>query len=301
MTGTRLLHIAILLVMGAVWGLQFAMLKLASTGGHAEITLVFYAMLADAIVFGIVVTIRKSWFPWNGRLAFFFGYIAILGYVVPMLAVLYAGPHLSAGLLTLIASLAPVVAIAIALLKQSEHVSGKRIGAVGLGLAACVLVLWPELRLPDHGSLGWLLMVFIVPFMFGYQAVYIASNWPTGLDSLQVAFGEVVIAAIFLLPLHLAAGDWVGYDPSWPPAQIGIVVFTVASLLEAILFFYLVQHAGGVLVSFGSFISLFAGILWGTALFGETHDAVFWTAIAVTCGALALLTFDKAEHRKQDA
>ena len=298
MTATRLLHVAILLVMGAVWGLQFAMLKLASGGGHAEISLVFYAMLAGAVFFGVVVAIRGAWFPWTGRLVFFLAYIAVLGYVVPMLAVLYTGPHLSAGMITLIASLAPVVAIAIALLKRSEFVSGIRIGAVALGLAASMLVLWPELRLPDHGSLGWLGVAFVIPIMFGYQAVYISAHWPTGLDSLQIAFGEVVVAALCVLPLHLTVGDWIAYDPAWPPAQIGIAVFTVSSLLEAILYFYLVQHAGGVLVSFGSFVSLFAGILWGMTLFGERHDAVFWFAIAVTCGALALLVFDKAEHKK---
>ena len=48
-------------------------------------------------------------------------------------------------------------------------------------------------------------------------------------------------------------------------------------------------------VSFGSFVSLFAGFFWGMTLLGEQHGAPVWIAIALVTLALYLVTVSRRE------
>jgi len=63
---------------------------------------------------------------------------------------------------------------------------------------------------------------------------------------------------------------------------------------------YLVRTTGGVLVSFGTFVSLFAGIGWGVLIFRESHDVSIWLAVAVLVLALMLVTWEiRRSHPSQ--
>ena len=78
----------------------------------------------------------------------------------------------------------------------------------------------------------------------------------------------------------------------WSLAETGILVFVVSGLIEVVLYFYIIQNTGGVLVSFSFFISLFAGIAWGMVIFGEGHGIIVWSAVGILLGSLGLLCFD---------
>lgn len=284
----------LLFVMGGAWGLQFAMLKLAAEAGRSEISVLFVALVPISLLFCALLALRRAFFRLTGEIAAFLVITGLLGYVIPLIAVLYVAPQVSAGVLTLVASFTPVVTVAIALLLRSEPVSRRRILAVGLGAVAAVLLLLPQIELPSFGALEWLLIAFLVPLAYGYESIYVATHWPKNLDSLQVVTGEAVTAALVLLPFHVTLGDSLAFDPSWPMDQIAIGVFVAAGVLEVMLYFYLIRQTGGVLVSFGTFISLFAGIAWGMILFSERHDAPVWGAVLVLVAALWLVAFDKS-------
>ena len=62
------------------------------------------------------------------------------------------------------------------------------------------------------------------------------------------------------------------------------------SYLEVYVYFYVLRHAGAVFVSFGSFVSLFAGFFWGWTLLGETHASSVWVAVGLVALALYLIS-----------
>jgi drug/metabolite transporter (DMT)-like permease len=282
-------HLAALLVMGSIWGLQFAMLKLAAQGGYSELTALTVALSLIAVVFVAAMALRGAFFLPSRPMVFFLIFTALLGYVLPMAVVLFAAPHIPAGVMALVASFTPLVTVTLAFLLKSEAVSGRRLLAVGLSAVSVILLLLPELRLPDAGKLEWLLIAFLVPLMFGYESIYIDQHWPTGMDTFQVVTAQVVCAAAMVLPLYLLFGEPVSFDPAWPDAQTGVAVFALIGVVEVILYFYLIKQTGGVLVSFGSIISLFAGVFWGMIIFSETHGGAIWAAILMLAVAIALL------------
>ena len=76
------------------------------------------------------------------------------------------------------------------------------------------------------------------------------------------------------------------------------LVFVAAGIIETLLYFLLIKYAGGVFVSFGTFISLFAGIAWGIALFAEVHPASTWVAVIALFASLALVCTDRIRETK---
>ena len=279
--------------MGSIWGLQFAMLKLAAEGGYSEITVLTVTLGLMALCFVILLILRRAYFRPNARALLFLFITALMGYVAPMAALLYSAPHLPAGVITLVAAFAPLVTVAIALILKTERVSRRRLFAVSLSAIGAILVIAPEITLPDAGKLEMLLVAFLVPLIFGYESIYVDTHWPRELGTFQVVTGEVVLAAFMVLPLYFIAGEPVAFDPTWPEAQTGIVIFCLVGVVEVVLYFYLVKQTGGVLVSFGSFISLFAGVFWGMLIFDERHGPLIWGAVFLVGLSLILLSRDR--------
>ncbi len=285
-----------LLVMGAAWGLEFSMLKLAAEAGFPGPGILLVTLALISAVFCVLLTLRRGWYLPTGRVLVFLAVVSLLGFVLPLLAALWAAPHVAAGTMTLIASFTPLVTVATALAFRTERVSPRRILAVALGMAAALLVLVPEARLPSGGNLIWLLVVFVVPLTYGVESVYVSVTWPPGLDPLQVVTGQALMTLLMLIPVHLLVGEPLVYDPAWPVGQTAILVVAACVLVEVLLYFLIISRTGGVLVSFSMYISLFAGIAWGWAIFGEQLGLAVWFAIAVLAAGLALTVPPRAQR-----
>ncbi|MEO1139408.1 MAG: DMT family transporter [Pseudomonadota bacterium] len=285
-----LLASGLLLVMGMMWGLQFAMLKLAARGGYSEPAVLLIALVLLSIAFTALLLLRGARLRLDARLLVFLLMIATLGYVIPLIATLATVPVLSAGVLSLVACLSPVAALFASVLMRTEHVAPRRVVAVALGLVSVALLLVPELVLPEGGRTFWILVALLVPLCYGIESVYIARHWPGGMSPLQVVTAQTIAATLIVAPLCLI---WAGPFPSLGPdgpglPELGIAIFVIAGVVESLIYLWLIRHTGGVFVNFGTFISLFAGIAWGIVLFGEAHPATTWLAVAVLVLALGL-------------
>ncbi|MYH91595.1 MAG: DMT family transporter [Gammaproteobacteria bacterium] len=277
-----------LVVMGVLWGLQFSMLKFAalSEAGIIDILmlmLVFLSLVYSAYVLYVGDSLRfpASWIP-------FLLITALLGYVLPLGITLLVAPYIAVGTISLIACLAPIVTVALALAFRTEQVSASRVFAIVLGLVSTLLILLPELQLPGLGALGWMVVALGIALVYGIEPVYVHARWPAAMTSPQLIAGEAIAAAVLLLPFFLLQGNPLGLlslgrDALWP-----LAVYVLAGIVETLLYFHLIRTTGGVFVSFGTFVSLFAGIAWGMLLFSEKHAMHVWLAVVFLIGALLL-------------
>ena len=283
---------ALLLVMGILWGLQFAMLKQAAQGGYSDLTVMMIALILLSIIFLLIAIIKRERFRPSMTLFVFFVVTAFFGYVAPLAAALYAASELSAGVLVLFASMTPLITISIVLLLRTETVSAGRIVAVGLGILSVTLILWPEFELPNRGKALWMLVALVIPVSFGTESVYTARFWPAGLSALHAVTGATVAAAFLVAPVFILSGNSFPEALSWNDAEVAILVFVGAGVIESLLYFVLIQKTGGVFVSFGNFVSLFAGLIWGILLFSEVHTNFTWFAVGILIAALVLASKD---------
>ena len=291
----------VLLLMGMTWGLQFAMLKLAVERGRSELNVMLMALVLISVVYAVLVALRGHTFRLNRENLVFFVIIAILGYILPMGATLYAAPHLPAGIITLFASLSPIVTFAVAIGLRTERVSRTRIWAMLLGCVSALLVLGPQVELPGYGALGWMLLVLLVPLTYGVESIYVDARWPEGMGVLELGLGEAIVAAILTLPLFFLFGEPASFGIGFSVADLAIVVFVLCGVFEILMYFWLIRTTGGVLVTFGTFVSLFAGIAWGMAIFAERHGPLVWLAVLFLVGALALVCLDTARSARREA
>ena len=58
-------HLILLLVMGACWGLQFAMLKLAAQVDYSDISLLMISLVLIGLIYSVALTVRGEWFAIN--------------------------------------------------------------------------------------------------------------------------------------------------------------------------------------------------------------------------------------------
>ncbi len=296
----QLVYVFAVIVQGAAWGTQFVMLKLAAEGGYDELTVLFIAMFLLSACYFVILLVRRSRFRLTVKSLEFFAITGLLGYALPLAATLHAAPHLPAGVITLMICFTPVISIAVALLARTERVSRTRLVAVALGMAAAVMVLAPQLSLPELGILEWMLLVGLVPLCYGIESIYVDRHWPEGFDIWQVGFGEAAAAMILVAPLVIVFGEpWP--EPTWTTAEAGIVVFSLIGLVEIVLYFWLINRTGGVLVNFCVFAALLAGIAWGIVLFGERHDMAVWGAAALLLAAMALLARETINEARKGA
>jgi len=280
---------ALLVVMGSMWGLQFAMLKIAAGSGYSDMSLMMLAISLLAVIFLAITAVRGELYRPGRQLLRFFVVTGALGYIIPLLTVLWVAETLSTGVLSMMGSLAPVVAVLIALYLRTEPVSGKRLAAVGLGLLSVLVILLPQLDLPGYGAAPWMLIALAVPLCFGIESVYIARHWPEGLNPMQVLAGESVFACLLVAPVYLLVQGLPDITLAWTGAEAAIAVFVAAGVVESTIYFVLIRRTGGVFVQFGTFVSLFAGIGWGIVLFSETHSALVWGAVGLLVVALWLV------------
>ena len=297
----RWLPLIVLLLMGTLWGLQFAMLKLAVESGRSELNVLLMALVLISVVYAILVALRGRAIRVTRENVVFFVIIAVLGYILPMGATLYAAPHLPAGIITLFASLSPIATFAVAIGLRTEPVSRIRIGAMLLGCVSALLVLGPEAELPGYGAIGWMLLVLIVPLTYGVESIYVAARWPKGMGVLELGLGEAIVAAILTLPFFFLFGEPASFGIGFSVADLAIVVFVLCGIFEILMYFWLIRTTGGVLVTFGTFVSLFAGIAWGMVIFSERHGPPVWLAVAFLVGALALVCLDTARSARREA
>lgn len=295
----RPLSILILVAMGTTWGLQVAMLKLALEAGYLETQVMLCVLMLVALAYLGILTLRGNLYRFTRQHLGFFAITAVLGYLVPMAATLYAARALTAGMLALLISLAPLFTFAAAALFRTEKISALRLLAMLLGIVAATIVLLPQTDLPDYGLLPWILLALLIPFCYGVESVYIDVKWPQGLDVLQVGFGEAVMAAILIVPLMLIRGEPLWFDWQWNPGSYAILIFAAGGVIEVVMYFWLIKTTGGVLVSFATFVSLFAGIGWGMLLFAESHPHWLWLAVSVLVVALLLVSLDAMQTKRR--
>ena len=247
-----IVSVTALLAMGTIWGLQVSMLKLAIQGGHHELNIMLIALFLVSVIYLGITALRGDWFRVTGAHYRFFLVTAVLGYIIPMAATLFAARHIPAGILVLLIALSPICTFAAALGFKTESVSRLRILALVLGCISAAIVLSPNVESGGNESLPWLILALVIPICYGIESVYIDANWPGGLNVVQIGMGEAVAATILSVPLVMVFGELQSLSIAWSIAELAIVVFVLSGVIEVFLYFYLIKTTGGVLVSFAN-------------------------------------------------
>ena len=90
---------ALLLLLGAAWGITQPLSKIAVSEGYRHFGIIFWQFMIGAILLGAITWVRGRRLPWEGRHLALYVIIALIGTLLPNSASYTAAIHLPAGIL----------------------------------------------------------------------------------------------------------------------------------------------------------------------------------------------------------
>ena len=198
------------------------------------------------------------------------------------------------GIMAVIMSFVPIFTYSISLIVRIERFFWLRTAGIVVGFTGALLIVVPRSSLPDPSMAIWVMLGFGAPLLHAIAYVTLSEkSRPADVDSLTLSSGTLFAAALFALPLAIALGKF--QFLGWPPTR-GETALIAHSLLAAVNFyaiFELIRIAGPTYMTQANFLSVGFGVVFGLLLFGESHSALVWIAIALMLVGVALVNWKR--------
>ncbi|GHE03134.1 hypothetical protein U879_19255 [Defluviimonas sp. 20V17] len=278
---------ALLMLLGAGWGLTQPLSKIAVSTGYQPLGLLFWQLVVSALVLGALVAALGKGLP-RGRAAWrMCAIIALVGTLIPNSFSYLSISHLPSGVTSIVLSIVPMFAFPIALGMGIDRFSPLRLTGLGLGLAGVALIALPHGSLPDRAAVLWLPVALIAPVFYALEGNIVAKWGTAGLDPIQLLFGASLVGLAFALPAAVASGQFIAPRPAGPEAAL--VALSVLSSLVYAGYVWLIGRAGPVFAAQVSYLVTGFGVLWAMLILNERYSAWVWSAFAVMLLGLALV------------
>jgi drug/metabolite transporter (DMT)-like permease len=294
--GARFLTFVLVLLLGACFGLQYAMARLMGTSHVNPIGALFMIHLVLALLFVTTLVSARHTFRLTPSLMLYFGAVALFANVGQLGIELAVARHVTAGELTLIVSLLPMVVLTLAAILRTERLNGRKFLGIILGFASTTALLLPA-ALEGHSALGWLIITFAAPVSQAIGSIIMARFWPRQLDALQVATGTLLAGTLMLAPAAALTGSSMGFDAALGANGVALLGFGATVAGEFYLFAALTRRGGAVTASCADFAGVLAGLAFGYLFFTEVPTA--WMALAAVLCAVALGLTTSAEPQSR--
>jgi drug/metabolite transporter (DMT)-like permease len=295
---SRLLRLVLgplaLLAMGTIWGLGFALAKLAGENGAHPIGLVLWETIGSgALLLAVCVLLgrfpRRQWtylryYMING----------LLGFTIPGPLLFWIAPQLPVAVLTLMIPMAPLLTYVLILFLRTERFDIWRAFGVLLGFTGVGLIVLPEGSLPEPGLIGWVLLGLAASCFYALQNLYIALRSPPDADVLTQTTGMLILGGLAAIPLAAGAD---GFLLPVFPMTIAVKAASAMLLINAammLIFVWVVRTIGPVFASQTANAIVLAGVFWGWVIFGEILSSWVWGAILAMAAGVALVTLRPA-------
>ncbi|MCU0571168.1 MAG: DMT family transporter [Oculatellaceae cyanobacterium Prado106] len=277
----RGLEIAELLLLAALWGGSFLLMRIAAPvlGPiwliELRVLLAGLALLPILFRFNLWHEVQRNW-----RALFVVGCI---NSAVPFALLAFASVSLPAGFTSILNATAPLFGVIVASVWLKERLTLTRIVGFVLGFSGVVILMgWQAIATTPAFVLA-VLAGLLAALMYAFAAPYIRQKL-AGVPSLVVATGSQLGAAILLLPaLPFTV-------PQQTPTTIIIIAVVALALLSTafayILYFRLIQTIGSTKALTVTYLIPLFAMLWGAMVLQETITP----SMILGCGLILLGT-----------
>lgn len=278
---------ALLVLLGAGWGLTQPLSKIAVSTGHGPFGLIFWQLTIGVLVLGMVQLARRRALPLGRSALMWYAALALVGTLVPNSTMFVSMAHLPAGVMSLILSLIPIMAFPIALAFGTDRFSAFRLLGLLAGLGGVALLVRPGV-LPA-GALAFLPLALVAPFMYAIEGNMVARWGAGGLGPVTLLLGASAVGAVLALPLALATGQWIDPRAGIGAPELALMASATIHALVYAAYVWLVGRAGATFAAQVSYLVTGFGMLWAMALLGESYAGAVWGAMALMFAGLFLV------------
>ncbi len=281
--------IATLAFLGAGWGLAIPLSKIAVSEGYRHFGLVFWQLVISGAILGVLTVARGRNLPLGRAQIRMYLVIALIGTVLPNSASYQAAVHLPAGILAILLALVPMFAFPIALMMSTDRFSWSRLGGLGCGLLGVILLVRPEMGLPERSMIAYIPLALVASAFYGLEGNVVAKWGTAGLDPVQLLFGASVFGVFVSAPLAMGTGHWIDPRPPWGAPDFALALGSVIHAAVYCGYVWLVSRAGAVFAAQVSYLVTGFGVVWAMLLLGERNSGWVWAAMALMFVGLFLV------------
>lgn len=287
-----ILPVALLIGLGSMWGLGFALAKIAFSHGIAPLGYVFWQTAAGGTLVLVISSLMGQRPRAGPRYLRYYLLIGVCALAAPNAIGYTVLVHLPVSIWALIINFVPLFTYTVALSIGYERLQSVRLAGLGFGLAGVLLLIVPDASLPDRSMVPWVLLGIATPLCYGISNVLMATMRPKGALSMGLAAGMTLAAALALLPAVLVTGSM--YVPDLSALTLGDAALAgqVAITASGYVIFHEIQRmAGPVFAGFVGFAVTLSALTWGMVLFGEQPGGWIYLSMVLVLTGMALVNF----------
>jgi drug/metabolite transporter (DMT)-like permease len=301
----RLADILTLLVLTALWGSAFAVIKV-TVGEIPPMTIATGRVVVASVLLVAFLPLMgvkfSALFKADGRMWRQFFVLGLLGNGIPFSLVGFGQERIDSSLAAILIGTMPIFTVLLARgFKVERHLSARHFLGVAIGFGGLIVLMGPEALsgLSDVGNLAALvgqLAIVGAAFSYAANAVYgrvLTEDMPISL----LAAGNMLACAIVMVPLTLIVNKPWTLDPSW--ASVGWVIWLgVGSTAFGVwIYLRLLLSAGPTFAALINYMIPGLGIVVGTLWLGELVGPRELAALALILVAMALIRTRNARDK----
>ncbi|MGB3725823.1 MAG: DMT family transporter [Glaciecola sp.] len=274
----KAIDFAELLLLGAIWGASFILIKRAAPEIGIFMLVELRAIGATLLLLPLVFLKRKLrdvYTYWPHLLV-----VGLLNTAIPFCLFNYSLLHIQAGLAAILNATAPMFGVLVAFLFLKERIGVWGLLGILLGFFGVVLISY-EQTTGQNATILPILAILLATLCYGLAAAYL-KRYLGHINSFALAGGSQLFTALVLMPLAI-----INLPASMPSTQAissALILAFVCTGLAYVLYFDLIAKVGvSRALTVGYLVPLF-GIIWGYMVLNESLSA-----FALAGGALVLI------------
>jgi drug/metabolite transporter (DMT)-like permease len=274
-------EVALLLLLGALWGVPFALTKL-SLETIPPVTLTAARVLLAATVLWTFVIVLKREVPLRPEFLFRLFIQASVGCIIPYTFIAFGQRTVDSGLTAILNSATPLFVYLISVLwTHHERTTFSRLSGAVVGLSGVVLVVGTSALLGLRGQSVGQAAILLATFSSAFSVIH--GRRFTEVAPEVVAAGTLTCAALVLIPASLLVDEPWRIIPSVRSLAALVANAAFATALGFVLYFRLIRTVGSMSTASTSYLKPAVSVIIGCALLSEPFT---WT---LAIGLIAVL------------
>jgi drug/metabolite transporter (DMT)-like permease len=290
------MNMGLWVVLALMWSSAFLAIKVAVPTVAPLVIVACRMVIGTGIVLLVFALARKS-FPRDGRSWLVMGIAGLLGNIIPFTLIGYGEQHVDSGLAALLMGIAPVVTVLFApLFDQEEHLTGRVLVGVALGLAGLVVLFGPAILRDLGRDLLGQGAILGAALCYAFTSLFLRRF--NRLDPLTTTAGSMTVGTLCVGTLVLAQQGGGGFTPDDPAVWAILYLGVVPTALAMLIYFHLLPRIGAPRLTQINFVVPVVGSLLGMLVLRESPGPTVLLALPLIVAAVGLVVFRPAAQGK---
>ena len=284
---------ALLLVLGAIWGASFLMIKVAGQA-FAPLTLAFLRVLIGSVCLRLMLHGRGIEPPRGPLARRRFAVVGLFSIFIPFALISWGTMRIPSGSSAILNGTMPLFTAIVAHLVGEARLTWRSAAGVLVGFVGVVVLALPNLRGGMLEGLWGQLAVLVAAMSYGVGIVYArrkVNQWPP----LAAAYGQVAYGCAWLLPFALLEKPWQA-TPTLPAVVSLVILGAVGTAIAYAIYYELLAKGGATFTAMVTYIVPPFGLVWGWAILQETLTWYTLLTLALIVVGLLLARSPRKSH-----